>query len=298
MLVAAAITVLAWASAFVVIRFAGPFYSPGALTLGRLVVGAAALTVLMVGRRRVALSRREWVLVTLVGVAWFGVYNVALNAGEKYVDAGTAAMLIQLAPILIGVLAGFLLNEGFPRMLVIGGLVAFAGTLMIGVATSTGQASAKGVLLVLLSAVVYSVATVAQKILLRRISGLQVTWLGCSIGMLACLVYLPSLVADARSAPMSATLGVVYLGLVPTAIAFSTWAYALARSDAGRLGATTYIVPPVTIALGWLFLGEVPAVLAIVGGLVSLVGVGIARRRSPAPVAGPPAPEGRDDRVG
>ena len=295
--VAAGITVLAWASAFVVIRFAGPFYSPGALTLGRLAVGTVALSALMVGRRRVSLSRREWGLVTLVGVAWFGVYNIALNAGERRVDAGTAAMLIQLAPILIGVLAGLLLGEGFPKMLVIGGLVAFAGTLMIGVATSTGRADATGVLLVLLSAVVYAVATVAQKILLRRISGLQVTWLGCTIGMVACLVYAPSLVADAASAPLSATLGVVYLGVVPTAIAFSTWAYALARSDAGRLGATTYIVPPVTILLGWLFLGEVPAVLAIVGGLVSLVGVGVARRRSPAPVRGPAAPEGGDDRV-
>ena len=296
-MLAASITVLAWASAFVVIRFAGPYYSPGALTLGRLAIGTVALSALMIGRRRVSLTRREWGLVTLVGVAWFGIYNVALNAGEQRVDAGTAAMLIQLAPILIGVLAGLLLGEGFPKMLVIGGLVAFAGTLLIGVATSTGEADAVGVLLVLLAAVVYAVATVAQKILLRRISGLQVTWLGCSIGMVACLVYVPSLLDDARSAPWSATLGVVYLGVVPTAIAFSTWAYALARSDAGRLGATTYIVPPVTIVLGWLFLSEVPAVLAIVGGVVSLVGVGIARRRSPVPVRVPAAPEGGDDRI-
>jgi len=276
---AASVSVLAWASAFVVIRFAGPFYAPGALTLGRLAVGTVALSVLMIGRRRVTLTRREWVLVALVGVAWFGVYNVALNAGERHVDAGTAAMLIQLAPILIGVLAGLLLGEGFPKNLVVGGMVAFAGTLLIGIATSTGRADVAGVLLVLLSAVVYSVATVAQKILLRRISGLQVTWLGCSIGMLCCLVYVPALVEDVQSAPVAATLGVVYLGLVPTAIAFSTWAYALARTDAGRLGATTYIVPPVTIALGWLFLGEVPAVLAVVGGVVSLVGVALSRRR-------------------
>jgi drug/metabolite transporter (DMT)-like permease len=273
------VTVLAWASAFVVIRFAGPYYSPGALTLGRLAVGSLALTVLLIGRRRVRLSGREWGLVALVGVIWFGVYNVALNAGEHHVDAGTAAMLIQLSPILIGVLAGLLLGEGFPKNLVIGGLVAFAGTLLIGIATSTGQADVRGVLLVLLSAVVYAIATVAQKILLRRISGLQVTWLGCSIGMVVCLVFAPGLVHAVRSAPLSATLGVVYLGLVPTAIAFSTWAYALARSDAGRLGATTYIVPPVTIVLGWLFLGEVPAVLAVVGGVVSLVGVSLSRRR-------------------
>ena len=292
MVLAAGVTVLAWASAFVVIRYAGPYYAPGSLSLGRLLVGAVALSLMVLGRRRVRLARRDWALVVLVGVAWIGVYNVALNAGERHVDAGTAAMLIQLAPILIGVLAGLLLGEGFPRMLVVGGLVAFAGTLMIGIATSTGRADASGVLLVLLSAVVYSVATLAQKVVLRRVPALQVTWLGCGIGALACLPFAPSLVSDVAAAPWRATLGVVYLGLVPTAVAFSTWAYALARTDAGRLGATTYIVPVVTIVLGWLFLGEVPAALAVVGGLVSLVGVGLARRtrRSVSrPATGTPA---------
>jgi drug/metabolite transporter (DMT)-like permease len=179
-------------------------------------------------------------------------------------------------------MAGLLLGEGFPKMLVIGGLIAFAGTLLIGVATSTGQADVAGVLLVLLAAVVYAVATVAQKVVLRRIPGAQVTWLGCLIGMVACLPFAPSLVAQVREAPASATLGVVYLGLVPTALAFSTWAYALSLTNAGRLGATTYIVPPVTIVLGWLFLHEVPELLAIAGGLISLVGVGLSRRRDGA----------------
>jgi drug/metabolite transporter (DMT)-like permease len=281
-IVAAVVTVVAWASAFVVIRFAGPSYSPGGLSLGRLLIGTVALSVVVIRRPWVQMTGREWGLVALVGVAWFGIYNVALNAGEKHVDAGTAAMLIQLAPILIGVMAGQLLGEGFPKMLVIGGLIAFAGTLLIGVATSTGQADVAGVLLVLLAAVVYAVATVAQKVVLRRIPGAQVTWLGCLIGMVACLPFAPSLVAQVREAPASATLGVVYLGLVPTALAFSTWAYALSLTNAGRLGATTYIVPPVTIVLGWLFLHEVPELLAIAGGLISLVGVGLSRRRDSA----------------
>lgn len=272
------VTVLAWASAFVVIRSVGDTFSPGALTLGRLSVGSLALSVTMLSRHRMAMTRREWGLITFIGVAWFGIYNLALNAGERHVDAGTAAMLIQVAPILIGVLAGLLLGEGFPRMLVVGGLVAFAGTLVIGIATSTGDADGIGVLLVLVSAVVYSGAMVAQKLVLRRVSGLQVTWLACLVGTIACLPFVGSLIGEVATAPPRAILGVVYLGLVPTALAFSTWAYALSRTSAGKLGVTTYVVPPVAIALGWAFLGEVPALLAVVGGLISLVGVGIARR--------------------
>jgi drug/metabolite transporter (DMT)-like permease len=72
----------------------------------------------------------------------------------------------------------------------------------------------------------------------------------------------------------------LYLGVVPTAAAFVTWAYALTRSSAGRLGATTYAVPPIAILLGWVFLDEVPVPLAVLGGVISLVGVGLSRRRS------------------
>ena len=169
-LLAVAITVLAWASAFVVIRYAAHDIRPGALSLGRLLVASVALTAMMIGRKLVRMTGREWALTAVVGVAWFAAYSVALNAGEQHVDAGTAAMLIQFAPILIGVLAGILLGEGFPRMLVIGGLVAFAGTLIIGIATSTGKADLIGVLLVLLSATTYSIALVAQKVVLRRVS--------------------------------------------------------------------------------------------------------------------------------
>ena len=231
------------------------------------------------------MSGREWALTAIVGIAWYAIYSVSLNAGERHVDAGTAAMLIQLAPILIGVLAGILLGEGFPRMLVIGGLVAFAGTLIIGVATSTGQADLAGVLLVLLSATVYAIAMVAQKVVLRRVSALQVTWLACLIGTIACLPFAGQLLGDLTTAPGLSILGVVYLGLVPTALAFSTWAYALSHTTAGKLGVTTFAVPPITILLGWLLLGEVPPLLAIVGGALSLVGVATARMRPRVRVA-------------
>jgi drug/metabolite transporter (DMT)-like permease len=293
---AVVVTVLAWASAFVVIRAVGDELTPGALTLGRLLVGTAALTVLSAvprlggGHRLTALRRlsgRGRLLLVLVGVAWFGVYNVALNAGERHVDAGTASMIIQVGPILIAVLAGIVLREGFPVPLVIGAVVAFAGTVLIGVATGSAPAGARpagasprlGVLLVLISAVAYTVAMVAQKVVLRTVGGLVVTWAACTIGTVVCLPFAGQLVRGLRDAPASVWLSVLYLGLVPTAIAFSTWAYALSRSDAGRLGVTTYAVPPVAIGLGWLLLGEVPLPMAVLGGAISLVGVALSRRR-------------------
>jgi drug/metabolite transporter (DMT)-like permease len=286
---AVAVTVLAWASAFIGIRGVRDDLSPGALALGRLLVGTAVLGLLLARGRWVRPTRREWGLLAVCGVGWFGVYNLALNAAEHHLDAGTTAMLVNVGPLLIALLAGGLLGEGFPRWLLAGMGVAFAGVVLIGVATRSAAADLTGVLLCLVAALTYAVGVVAQKPVLRRLPPLQVTFTACAIGALCCLPWAGALAGELGSAPASSIAGMVYLGVVPTALAFSTWAYALARTDAGRLGGTTYLVPPLVIGLGRLLLDEVPPVLAVAGGAVCLAGVALSRRRSrpAAPVARP-----------
>lgn len=275
---AVVVTVLAWASAFVAIRGVGEDLSPGALALGRLLVGTAVLAALAAGRGWVAPDRREWVLLVVCGVGWFGIYNLALNAAEQHLDAGTTAMLVNIGPILIAVLAGWLLGEGFPRWLVVGVAVAFAGVVLIGLATRGADVDLLGVLLCVVAAITYAIGVVAQKPLLGRLPGIQVTLIACAIGAVCCLPWAGALAGDLRTAPAASIAGMVYLGAVPTALAFSTWAYALSRMDAGRLGVTTYLVPPLVIVLGWVLLDEVPPALAVVGGAVCLAGVALSRR--------------------
>src|SRR4051794_12581749 len=152
---------------------------------------------MLVTRRWVTPTAREWALIALCGIAWFGVYNVALNAAEHRVDAGTAAMIVNVGPILIALLAGLLLGEGFPGRLVAGSAIAFAGVVVIGTATSSGAgADPLGLVLCLVTAVAYAVGVVAQKPLLAHVAPLEVTWLACSIGAVACLPFLPQLVDD------------------------------------------------------------------------------------------------------
>jgi drug/metabolite transporter (DMT)-like permease len=288
-ILAVVVTLFAWASAFVAIRGVGEDLSPGALALGRLLVGSVVLALLMAGRGWVPPTRREWALLAACGVGWFGVYNVALNAAEQHLDAGTTAMLVNIGPILIAVFAGLLLGEGFPRWLVAGIAVAFAGVVLIGVATRSAETELIGVLLCVLAALTYAIGVVAQKPVLRRLPALQVTFTACVIGTLCCLPWAGTLADEIGRAPAGSIAGMVYLGVVPTALAFSTWAYALTQMDAGKLAVTTYLVPPLVIVLGWLLLDEVPPALALVGGAVCLAGVALSRRRTrtrpPVPVA-------------
>ncbi len=107
---------------------------------------------------------------------------------------------------------------------------------------------------------------------------LQVTWIACTVGAVVCLPAAPDLVHELAAADRSTSAWVLYLGLGPSAVAFTTWAYALARTTAGRLGSTTYLVPVIASLLAWVLLDEVPATLSLVGGVVCLLGVAVARR--------------------
>ncbi|MBO0774076.1 MAG: DMT family transporter [Actinobacteria bacterium] len=291
-MLAAAVTVVLWASAFVAIRGGGRDFSPGALALGRLLCGSVVLGLIALRQRAGWPPRAAWPGILATGLLWFGVYMVALNWGEQHVDAGTAAMVVNIGPILIALLSGWLLREGFPRALLAGIAVSFAGVILTGIATSAGRhSSLPGVLGCLLAAVSYATAAVSQKPALAHASPLQVTTLSCAVGTVACLPFSGQLITQLAAAPLTATLSVVYLGVFPTAVAFTTWAYALSRTSAGKLGATTYLVPALAVLMSWAILGEVPRWLALAGGVLCLAGVALsqrARRAAPRPT-GPEA---------
>ncbi|NUP36843.1 MAG: DMT family transporter [Streptomyces sp.] len=289
---AAAVTVVLWASAFVAIRSAGDAYSPGALALGRLLSGALVLGMMLVVRGEGLPPRGAWRGIAISGALWFGFYMVVLNWGEQQVDAGTAALVVNIGPILIALLGARLLGDPMPPRLLAGMAVSFAGAVAVGLSMSGGGGSSVlGVVLCLLAAVGYAGGVVAQKPALAKASALQVTTFGCLVGAVGCLPFAGQLVSDAAHAPVSSTLDMVYLGVFPTALAFTTWAYALARTTASRMGATTYAVPALVVLMSWLALGEVPGLLTLGGGALCLAGVAVSRSRPRAATVRAAAPE-------
>ncbi|WP_353647707.1 DMT family transporter [Nakamurella sp. A5-74] len=270
---------LMWASAFVAIRGIGTSFSPGPLALGRMLVGGLVLAVFAVRARRPLPQGRALGMVAAYGLLWFAGYNVLLNAAERHLDAGTAAMLVNVAPILVAVGAGVFLREGFPRQLLVGIGIAFIGVVLIAFGGSGGHSDGFGILLGLVTAVLYAAGVLTQKVALKTVDALTATWVGCGIGALALLGWLPSLIREWSAAGTTPVLSLIYLGVFPTAIAFSLWAYALQRSDAGVLTSSTLAVPAIVVLASLLVLGEVPTIWAIIGGAVALTGVAIGRVR-------------------
>ena len=275
--VAALLTMTLWASSFVVIRGAADHFSPGPMSLLRMTAATAALTGWVLLRRpRFPRARRTWFVIAGWGVAWFAVYNIALNAAERHIDAATAAMLVNLAPLIVAVAAVALLGETLRPRLLVGILVALGGIGLITTATFTGHITVLGLLLSLLSAVVYAGCILTQKRWLSADDSNAVTFAGVAFGTLACTPFAGQLAGEIAAAPPTATASIIYLGIFPTAIAFSLWGFALQRTPAGLLSTSSLIVPAIVVVLACLLLGEVPPPLAAIGGVLCLIGAGFA----------------------
>lgn len=272
-------TVLAWSSAFVVIRAVLPVFSPGELAFLRQLVAVPLLAVWMIGQKWVWPTRREWLLIAVFGLTWFSTYIVALNTAEQTIDAGTASFVVNIGPLLIAIGAFFFLGEKLPRNLLAGALIALAGVGLIAWGTSSSDhVDLVGLLWALVATLTYAVGVLTQKPALARLSSNQVTLLGAAIALVPLFWWAPEATAHLSTAPTDAIIGAIWLGAIPTALGFGLWGYALKRMPAGRLGVSTYVVPPLVIVESAILLGEWPHPIAIAGGAIALVGVWWSRR--------------------
>lgn len=274
-------TVVLWASAFVAIRHLAGTFDPGALAFGRLTIGAICLGILALRYGVPKPTRRQWVGIVVVGALWYSTYHTALNAGEHHVDAGTASLLILTSPVFVAVLAAIFLRERMTPTIGVGLALALVGTGIIGFSGNGGGDDQRliGSALCLVSALAAAISMVVQKRMLAGIRAIQLTWLTVTVGAVICLPFVGQFVDNVHHASGSSIAWLVFLGVGPTAIAYTTYGFALSQMTATQAGILTYLIPPITIVLGLVFLGEAPPALAYLGGVVTLVGVMVARRR-------------------
>src|ERR1700677_871020 len=189
---AAAVTVVLWASAFPAISVAVRGLGPGGLAGARLAVASAALALVapVLGVRRP--RARDLPLIALCGLAGMTGYQLLLNTGERVVPAGTASLLVATAPVYASVLAVVFLGERPGRRRWAGSAVALAGTAVI--AVSHGLGFGASALIVLAAAVLQGIFHTAQKPLLARYPSFEVTAYAMWAGTVFVLPWAGSLV--------------------------------------------------------------------------------------------------------
>jgi terminal-alkyne amino-acid exporter len=278
---AAAGTVLLWASAFPAIAVAVRGFGPAGLAVARLVIASAALAAVapVLGVRRP--RARDLPLIALCGLAGMTGYQLLLNAGERVVPAGTASLLVATAPVYASVLAAMFLGERPGRRWWAGSAVALAGTAVI--AVSRGLGFGASAVIVLAAAVLQGIFHTAQKPLLARYTSFEVTAYAMWAGTVFVLPWSASLVRAWPHAGVAAIGAAAFLGVAPSALGFVLWGYAMARMDVGQVTTSLYLVPAAAILISLVWLGQVPRPAELGGGAIALAGVALARSRPHAP---------------
>lgn len=277
----AAITValLLWASAFAGIRAGLESYGPGEVALLRFGTASVVFLVWATITRMRLPDARDLPRIALAGFLGISVYHVALNYGEVTVTAGAASLIISASPIITALLSAALLGEHLSVWGWGGIIVSFFGVALIAFGEGGDLTFEPGAVLVLISAIATSVYFIVSKPPLRRYTALEFTAYAIWAGTLPMLVYAPGLASQLADAAPAATWAVIYLGVFPGAVAYALWSYALARMPASSLSAFLYFQPVNAIIIAWLWLGEVPAPLALIGGAISLAGVVVVNTR-------------------
>jgi drug/metabolite transporter (DMT)-like permease len=272
-LLALGVTIVIWASAFAAIRAGLEGYTPGHLALLRFLLGSALLVVYAAATRMPPPAWRDVPAVLLGGLLGFFGYHTGLAFGEVTVEAGAASLIIASVPVFTALLAAAFLGERLGPLGWTGTAVSFCGVALISLGEGGNLGIDPGTLPILLAAVSESLFFVFQKPYLARYGSLRFTTYAIWAGTLAMLVFAPGLVGAVAEAPLGATLSVVFLGVFPTVVAYLALGYAFARMPASNATSFLYLVPALAFLVAWVWLGEEPTALSVVGGAVALTGV-------------------------
>ncbi|KQR90747.1 hypothetical protein ASF93_03090 [Microbacterium sp. Leaf347] len=269
---AGVLVVVLWASAFPAIRVAVPAMGVIGLSFARLLVAAVALVIVAVLAKARIPRARDLGWIAACGFFGMTAYQLLLNCGELYVPAGTASIIVAAAPLVSVAVARVLFTERISRTTIVGSVISLAGVAFVCLARA-GVSLSAAVWIVVAAMVVQGIYHPLQRPLLQRYSSVEVA---CYAMIAGTVMTLPAVAFDLDgllSAGPAPWLAAIYLGLLPSAAGFVLWAYAVARMPVAVSTSLLYLVPPVAVLIAWGWLGELPILPELLGGLVVIAGV-------------------------
>ena len=276
---ALAATLVLWAISFPATKVAMQAFGAGELALLRFAISSVALLAYVRAKELPLPELADMPRLAVTGLLGVTVYQIGFNFGLLRISSGAAAVLIDTIPLWAALLSSLLLRERMRAAGWAGLLIGFAGAALIALGESGdarhGFEAGGGTALLLMAAIAFAAAAVVQKPLLPKYGAPLVTAWSFIFGTLGLAWALPGLLPQVERAPRSAMLAVVFLALFPGALAYLLWNQALARLPVALAASSLYLVPPLTFALAWAWLGETPGAASWAGAGLALAGVAL-----------------------
>jgi len=249
-----------WGGMYVVSKVVLEVLPPFRLLSLRLILGAAALGILLLIRRRAPSSPRQVVRVLAIGLIGFGVSVGLQFVGTSLSSAANAALITSASPAFILLFGALLLGEAVTPRRMAAMALASLGVLAVlhPVDVDLTQSAFRGNLALIGAAVTWGLYSVLVKRASRDLATTEVSFYAFLGGL---LLSLPLSAMEGRGTPAGAVtlpmiLGVLYLGLISTALAMYLWNRSLALLEAGLVSLLFFAQPVVGVSFGALLLGE------------------------------------------
>ncbi|HDR8194758.1 DMT family transporter [Bacillus thuringiensis] len=271
-----AFTILIWGTAFPAIRLGLESYTPEHLTLLRLLIASFILFLFSFIYKLRLPDLKDIPAIFIFGALGFTIYYIALNYGEKTVNAGSASLIISVTPIVTAILASVFLNDKMKLNGWLGGVISFAGIALISFSQGDAIKLNSGGLFILLAAISESLFFVFQTSYLKKYGFLPFTIYTILSSTVCMLIFLPGVYQEILAAPLEVNLSVIYLGVFPTVLPYIALAYIISRAGASEATSSLYLTPITACFIAWIWLGEVPTLVSIIGGGITILGIVIA----------------------
>ncbi|NFZ86483.1 DMT family transporter [Staphylococcus aureus] len=269
-------TIILWGSAFPMIKIALNDFSAESLSAFRLILATIILLPFVIIKKLPTPELRDIPVIFILGFCGFVIYHTALNFGETLISAGISGILVSTTPIFSSALAYIFLKEHFSKWNWLSSLVAFIGISIISISKDDYTTiNVLGVFIILLASFSESLYLTFQKKYIEKYGFIAFTLYTIMASSPFMLIFIPEIINDIHGATFTSIVSVLYLAIFPTIIPYVLLAYIVKSVGVSDATMSLYLTPIVSLLLSYLLLDELPTTLAIIGGIITLLGVSL-----------------------
>lgn len=267
-------TVFLWASAFPLTKIAMDHYTPNALGFVRCAVASIFLLIIGIFNHIRKPQKKDITWFFLSGGLGFTLYMITFNSGIQTLTSATSSIIIATTPIMTAVVASKYYGEKINKLGWFTIALAFIGVLILLLWDGVFSINI-GLIWTICAAIVFC----CYNILNRKLSSmgytaLEIVTYSMFCGTILLAVFSPQEVSQVITSEPKHILSVIYLGAMPSALAYFLWGKAMYLAEkTNEVTNFMFVTPLLSTALGFILLKEIPNIGTFIGGTIIILSI-------------------------